>query len=295
MMKSRLSLKNSVRAALNSLILLLLFSGCSSSTTPTYLKKNLDQAVRDICKTEYNLDVKTRLIGATLWVYLPVEDIFIKTNKPQKRVEIFEIKKLNSEFSGQSLKVDYAIKNIPPREQQDNYDVNKTVSEKLANVWKVLRRVLFSMEHSKENELNFFRTITADIKNGFEIQTTTYSLDLKKVSYGLISIEEYQHRSIQDTNIDSRIIGDKDGRHVEYKDITMQDFIAAQIQHRIKLKFQKPEVDKNANIDKEILKIIIAAIKIYDFKQFNDVELKNLLTNNKIKLNKAAVWIRTTD
>lgn len=330
MMKSRLSLKNLARAALNSLrvcnimktwlrtavasldcvirprtngfimlqtlIILFLFTGCSSSITPTYLKQNLDKAVQDICKTEYNLDVKTRLTGTTLWVYLPVEDFFVKTdNKPEKRIEIFDVKNLKTEFSSETLKTEYAIKNITQKEQQDNYTVNKTISEKLVDVWKVFRRVLFSMKQSPGDELKFFRTITADIKNGFEIKTTTYALDLKKLAYGLISVEEYRRRSIQETSIDPKIINDFEGNHVEYTDIIMEDFIAAQIQHRIKLKFQVPEVDKNANIDKEILKIITTAIKIYDFKDFNGLELKNLLTNNKIILNKVAAWAKVTE
>lgn len=68
-----------------------------------------------------------------------------------------------------------------------------------------------------------------------------------------------------------------------------------QIKHRIKLKFQKPEVDKNIDIDKEILKIIIYTIKTYDLRNFREVQLDNLVTENRVILNQAAVWARPTE
>jgi hypothetical protein len=71
--------------------------------------------------------------------------------------------------------------------------------------------------------------------------------------------------------------------------------VAAQIQHRIKLKFEKPEVDKNADIDKEILKIAVYTIKTYGLRNFTSAELNNLVTQNRIILNQAAVWAKSID
>jgi hypothetical protein len=292
-MKSRLSLKNSVRAGLNLFIILYLVSGCSSSTAPTYLKEDITEAIQDICKNEYKIDVRTKLVGQTLWIYLPVEDIFVKADKPEKYSEKFNIETNQNEFQEDLLKIQYVIYPIlSEKEKYQEYKYNKTVLEKINNVWKVLRRVIFSMERLKTGEPKFFYLIIADIKNGFELQEITYSLDLKKVSYEFISWGEYQHRAIQETQIAPEIIGDKEGTHINYKEITLKDFILKQIDHRIKLKFQKPEVevDKNFDIDKEILKIVVYTIKTYDFKDFNAVELNNLFTRDRTFLNKAAVW-----
>jgi hypothetical protein len=55
------------------------------------------------------------------------------------------------------------------------------------------------------------------------------------------------------------------------------------------MKFQRPEVDKNADVDKEILKIVIATLKAYNFMDFNLVELDNVATANKIIMNQRAV------
>ncbi|MFA5276634.1 MAG: hypothetical protein WC417_07070, partial [Candidatus Omnitrophota bacterium] len=91
MMKSRLSLKISAKAALCSLIitLFLSFIGCSSSTRPTFQKENIEQAITNICKKEYNINVKVTLFGSTLWIYFPTEDIVLKTDKPEKSTSIF--------------------------------------------------------------------------------------------------------------------------------------------------------------------------------------------------------------
>lgn len=290
MMKSRPSLRNLARAGLKLLIISSVICGCSSSTTPTYLKENINQAVQDICKKEYKLDVKARLVGETLWVYLPLDKIFEKNEKPEKYTEKFEVEKVSNEFNYGFLDVEYSIKPIAEEEKTEEYKYDKDALQKINNIWLVLRRVILSIDRSKKDEPQFFCIITADINNGFEIKQTIYYLDIKKVSYGLISFGEYYHRSPQDTNLDANIIGDKEGAHLIYKNITMKDFLTEQIRYRIKLKFQKAEVDRGADIDKEIIKVIVYTLKTYNFKDFSGVELNNLLTKNKITLNQAAVW-----
>jgi len=289
MMKLKLSLRNLARAALRILFIILLFSGCSSSTTATYQKLKIASSIKEICKNEYKIAVKVNLIGDTIWIYLPVEDIFIKADKPSKTTELFKIEKTENSFDKDLFKLDYAIKAVKPEEKIDDYKINPDISDKLGKAWQVIRRIIFSLEHSKNDEPKFYCMVVADIKNGFEFSAITYYLDIKKSSYNLLSNEEYQHRTVQNFNIDPNIIGDKDGKHVNYTDFSMKDFIIAQIEHRIKLKFQKPELTKKADIDKEILKIATHTINIYNYKDFGGIELKNLLTNKKILLNKAAV------
>ncbi|MDD5238464.1 MAG: hypothetical protein PHU96_05860 [Candidatus Omnitrophica bacterium] len=290
MMKLKQFLRNSVKPGLLKICLALtLICGCTSSTVPTYSKEKIESIIQELCKTEYNLGVKAKLIDDTLWVYLPVEDIFKQSEKPDITTEIFKIEEMKNEFKEDTFRLEYKIQNIPPAEQKNYYQINKDVSEDMGSVWRIIRRVTFSMEHSKNGEPKFYAVVTADIKNAFEIITLVYYLDLKKISYGLISYDEYYHRTIQNTNITPEISGDKDGLHFQYKNISMRDFVLEQITQRIKLKFQKPELDKNADVDKEILKIVANTVKTYDFKDFNTLELNNLFTNNRIILNKTAV------
>jgi len=275
---------------------LLFSSGCTSSTTPTFQKEDIVDAVRDICKKEHNLDVKARLAGSTLWVFLPVEDILTQAEKPEKMIERFTVAENKEEVSGGVIKVDYSIQNVVPEVEKSQQVVyNKDVLEKVNNVLQVLMRVVLSMERLKRGEPKFFYMATGDIKNGLLMQEIFYILDIKKVTYGFISREEYQHRLVQDMQFIPELIGDKEGLSVEYRDITMEEFITAQIRGRIQIKFQRPEAQKDADIDKEILKIVAYVLKTYDYKDFSIVELNNLLSGKKTLLNRAAILTKTSE
>lgn len=80
MTKLRQSLRSSVRAGLNRLfsIAFIFVLGCSSSTEPTFYRENIARGIEDVCKKEYDLEVKAKLFGRTLWVYLPLENILQK-------------------------------------------------------------------------------------------------------------------------------------------------------------------------------------------------------------------------
>ena len=101
MMKSRPFSKNSVRAALNNLVITIIlsaFCGCSSNTQPSFSKEGIGQAIRDICKKEYKLYVKTKLVGSTLWIYLPLKDVLVKADKPEKYTESFVVDEDKADF-----------------------------------------------------------------------------------------------------------------------------------------------------------------------------------------------------
>jgi hypothetical protein len=103
------------------------------------------------------------------------------------------------------------------------------------------------------------------------------------------------HRDIQGLEIAPQIIADKEGKYLQYQDISLGEFIADQIRHRIRMKFEKPEVDKNIQIDKEVIKIAENTLHIYGFKEFLSVEFNNLTTNNRMVLNQAAIFAGSND
>jgi hypothetical protein len=294
-MKSRQFSKISVKTALSLFFACAFLSSCTSSTEPTFARENIEKSIKEICKQEYSIDTTVKLVGKTIWIYVPVEDMLEKMEKPEKYTEKFDIMNNDVTFEERSFRLDYAIKAIPEKEKVQEYKYNKKVLEKLNNVWKVIRRVMFSLKKGDKDEPQFFVLVIADIKSGFEMKEVFFYTDLKKVSYSNISWGEYQHRAVSDTDVSEVIIGDKTGEHLSYKDITMDEFLALQIQHRIKLKFQKPEVTKNADIDKEVAKIVATTVKTYDLKDFDLVELNNMLTDAKSTLNRAAVRAQSHD
>lgn len=214
MMKLKQFLKNLASVGLKLLPFILILSACNSSVNPSFLKEDTALAVKNICKKEYQLDLITNLVGQTLWVYLPLEDIVTKPENPEKYIERFSVEDKKNSLAEGILTVNYAIKPIPEKEVQQEMSLNKKVNEKIFNVLQVIRRVLFSTDNSRINNPLFFCIVTADIKNGFEIKQTFHLADLKKLSYGFISRTEYQHRIVQDSLVSALIIDDKQGTHL---------------------------------------------------------------------------------
>lgn len=299
MMRLKLYLKSlAKRGPLLNLLLILLFfiPACQPRTKPDgFQKEDIPQAISDTSKKEHNLEVSSKLVGQTLWVYLPLENLFEKAKTPKKRTVRFSADKNSCQFENNFFNLDFLIKAVPETEQLQEYEPNKKVMENLNNVWTVIRRMLFSMDRSKAKEPNFIFLTASDIKNGIEIRQLSYYLDLKKLSYGFISVEEYQHRVIQETDFLPEIIGDKEGRHLKYYDVPLTEFIAKQIKSRVDAKFLGPEVQQNADIEKEIIKACSLTIRIYDFKGLDGVVINNLATNNRTLLNQRAIREKTAE
>lgn len=75
--------KNAVRIIFFS-IFLIFFSSCDIS--PTYSRKNIENIITDICKKEFNLDVKVWGIGDTVWIYIPLDSLVGSDNQIDKNV-----------------------------------------------------------------------------------------------------------------------------------------------------------------------------------------------------------------
>lgn len=277
------------------LLCLCLLLGCSIQSGPTYSIENLGQSLEKILREEYHIPAVSQLSGQTLWVYVPLEEeIFITSDKPQEYAKQFNLKSVEGSFQGGTLTVNYHIQEIPEAKESQDKKFNPDVAEKINKVLRTIRRVLFSLKRRKDGP-KFFAIAAADIKNGIELFTITYIDDLKKASYEIISWTEYQHRNIEDIKLSLEAIGDKEGRHIEFRDIEFNEFLVAQIQQRLRLKFNQPEVARGVDIDREVLKTVKNVLEIYGFEDFLLVSLKNLLTNNKITLSKAAVLEETKE
>src|SRR3990167_1285230 len=119
MMKLKLSLKNSGKAApstksrlllLRLLLLttLLLPVSCDTISSPTYTLATITAALADICQKEYAIPIVSTLKGRTLWIYLPLEEeLFIDTDTPQESLKAFELQTLEGSLTENTIKFDY--------------------------------------------------------------------------------------------------------------------------------------------------------------------------------------------
>ena len=290
MMRSKVFLKNSAKLGLNICVFIFACLGCSTSFAPTYSKSEVEKAIPRILNAEYKEDVAVKLAGSTLWIYLPLEDIFEKAEKPEKFLEKFSIEQNSVKFRGDQLRSNYLIKTVPEKEKIQEYIFSKKAQEKISNAIQVLRRVILSMHRKERDEMKFFILVAADIKNGLELTETIYSQDLIKVTYGFISPDEYRHRVSINSEMNLSAVADKAGRHLEYKDMTLREFISRQIVHRITLKFQKPEVEQNADVDKEVARIISETLNIYRVRNVSGAWLDNLFTRHQVVLGHSQIY-----
>ena len=76
--------KNVRKSLLISFILIFL----SSCTIPsTYSRKNIQKAIQNICKDEFNIDVKVRSSGETIWVYAPFEELITEDGQWNEKAQ----------------------------------------------------------------------------------------------------------------------------------------------------------------------------------------------------------------
>jgi len=115
-------------------------SGCFfSAGNPTYTTQTIAKSLTDLALREYKIDVTSRLVGSTLWVYMPVEDLFIKNPKSEKYSEKFKILTNSGVLKGNRFTGEYNIKLIPPQDKSQDYKINKDISDKIGLLWKVIR------------------------------------------------------------------------------------------------------------------------------------------------------------
>ena len=286
MTRLRLSLKNTVKPAflLNLAIFIIVsLSGCLGPVEPTYKEEDIPSIVKKICKDEYNLDVITKRTASTLWIYAPLSKL---------------------------LHQDYGIK--------EDKVFDEEMIDKLRNILNTIGRVLISADKTPE----FFALLASDINLGLDYTIIENVTDMKKSYAGFIPWTEANRRYVFRFKIAPEAIKDKTGVHLEAYDIKLADFLAEQIAQRIFGQFQEGDLkkyfkvnksegrfmdntfifeysieqvsqpEKKINIIKEILNTVPYCIKTYEFRDFKDVAIKDLITQDKLVLNQAEIWVR---
>ncbi len=273
---------NSVKFALLlfSFFLYINLSGCQNSLEPTFKEEDIPYLVKQICKDEYKLDVITQRSETTLWIYVPLARILDK---------------------------DYGIK--------EDKIFDEGMADKLRNILSTVGRVVLSSNNAPE----FFALWASDINIGLDYIIIGNVLDIKKSYADSFPFTELNKRYVMKFTVNPEAIQDTVGRHLKFYSIRLPDFLAQQMVQRISADFQgeglkkyfkvekidgifnndafileysiKPlaKPDKTIDVTKEILSTITYCIKIYDFQGFSRVEINDLVTQEKLLLNKAAI------
>jgi len=282
-MKLKQSLKNAVRPVLLlslALIVTAFLYGCRGPIEPTYKEEDIPSLVKQICQNEYHLEVITKRTPTTLWIYAPLAKILDK-DYGQKGEKIFD----------------------------------EEIMNKLRNILNTMGRVLISSDKAPE----FFALLASDINLGLDYTIIGNTLDMKKSYAGFIPWTEANRRYVLELKAAPQAIGDTTAKHLQAYDIRLADFLAEQIAQRIVVQFQEEGLkkyfkvnksegrfnngtfifeysieqianfEKKIKILKEILNTVAYCLKTYEFHDFSSVEIKDLLSGDKLILNKEEV------
>ncbi|MFH1678227.1 MAG: hypothetical protein ABH914_01220, partial [Candidatus Omnitrophota bacterium] len=262
--------------AIFSLLTILSISGCGAKGNDRLSSKDEAEIkfIR-ICKDEYKWDVNTKLIGNTLWLYLPQEkDIFKFEANRFAKISRCTLGYLKGGFSDGKFFFEYQVLPLPKSEEDKGYTSNYTEqsSKFMRNIFDAIYRVYFNAEEPPK----FYVIVMADITNGVEIIYTIYNEDLKRGYNNAIASEEFYKRILRDTIGNLAIVNDKAGRHLTYKEINFEQFLTEQIVQRIRIKFYGADAKICNTPEEEIFKIFAYCFMTYEFNDYSQVILEDL-------------------
>ncbi len=269
--------------------LLIVFFGCAqpAAEDPLAISDPLNKLIR-VCYEENNLDVTVTPFDHTVWIYLPLEENFLETkatsrgplNSDQPSISP-SIKFLNGRFAdGQFfLKADIAPSKGYPKDYGYTSQFSEQFKTAQRQILSAISRVYSPLSETpdKDDVPEFFVLVIADITNGLETKTLLNFEDLKRAHIDQSFHGEYAKRVISEQPLgNAKIIGDKKGNYIDYKDITWPEFLVKQMVFRVNFKYQRSSFPPSNDTRMELLTIAADTVTAYNFTDFTSVELEDL-------------------
>jgi len=234
--------------------------------------ERFSDAITRICKNKYQAYVACKDSGNTVWVYLPFT--------PGRGGYAASKEKDND------LYIEYDIASFNPYRVKDPEELKFLTQKILGEI-----RGLFL---TNVYPYKFFVLVVTDIRdsqNKYDQWYMGYSDDIRNHGVGRdFSGEGYArlvwHQEKITKVLDSagaeiaQSFRDKTGEHINYREVSMREFVEKQIKWRIykrfTIEYNKTPFDISAGEKQdEVIKIIRAVIKAYDFKEFENFYLRD--------------------
>ncbi|UCD54690.1 MAG: hypothetical protein JSV93_03985 [Candidatus Omnitrophota bacterium] len=228
--------------------IILLSTGCGEITYP---KEKLGESLIKLCKDEYHIDVDASIIGKTLAIYLPLDNLFdVTLNISEPAWDKVSDVLLNARRI--SLSTDADIKFYCVIAQDVRLPEIQLV---IVNYVEDAKRVLFSDISRGE----YFKRTLVDINENPQAKKEQAIVDV----FGKMKLEkEWQDKILEDffRSPPSSLEGIGYWQKKFYiKDITLEEFLAQQIARRIKMRFREEE-----DLEKYALKSVNGKFEIRD-------------------------------
>lgn len=260
-------------------LFLALCCGCAPVPPPLTLS-DAEKKLVEILQNEFQYKAAVRPSGKTVWVYIPGErELFAyKAGEASDTppVKKFSVEYLKGAFDNDYFVIDYDI--IPAVKSSDNTGLSSGYTEAFNKEYVNTLGAVTQTYLNTETPPDFIGIIFADIKTGLEMVNIFSVDDFKQYQTSALPYEEYQLRVINETKGNKKIIGDWEGKHFDFPEILLPDFLAKQIINRINFKYQKSDFAPGPGADtaKEIAKIVFTTVSYYHFTDFIGVKLNDL-------------------
>ena len=262
-------------------------SSCSQKIEQKFTVNEAQKKFEDKCLKDFNLHVRTRQVGRTFWIYLPLKgpifDYEVQKSSASgepKNAPKYALNFVDGKFNNNIFSFEYDI--IDKKKSKDeDYGFSSSYTDNYVknqnNLFTSIYEVFFNTK-AKAGEVlpQFFVLVITDIKKGIETRGTFYLKDFMRYMSGDIPNDEYMKRFLSDRKGSPSMIGDETGSHIKYKDIPMEEFLTKQIVNRVHFKFQYSDFSPTDNYDNAIVSIAADTLRYYHFEDFTNVRLINL-------------------
>jgi hypothetical protein len=272
------------------LCILASLGGCTSKKivlprpSPTDLQKKFEAK----CRKDYNLNIITRIVGKTFWVYAPNDktlfDFAAKAPAPPdplKKTAKYNLLYVNGSYRDSTFYFEY---DIIPKTKSDlsNEGIRNEGTDYFNKLYNNLFTAVTETLLDAKTSISFMVIAITDIKKGIEARYTFYLEDYRMASLGVIPYDEFSKRVLQESKGNTDYIGDEIGQHLEYNDILMPDFLTKQMVNRIRFKFTQSDFPPQENYEEAVIGVIADTARYYHFKDFKEMRTDDIRNKKKM-------------
>jgi hypothetical protein len=249
---------------------------------------NLQKAFETKCHKDYNLNIITRIVGKTFWIYAPTDkplfDFAAESPTPPdplKKPAKYDLLYINGVFQDNAFNFDY---DVIPKTKSDaqNEGIRNEGTDYFNKLYNNLFTAVTETLLDPKTPISFVVMSITDIKKGIEARYTFYLDDYRKASVEGIPYDEFSKRVLQESKGSTDYIGDEIGQHLEYNDIHMPDFLTKQMINRIRFKFTQSDFPPQENYEDAIIGTIADTTHYYLFKDFKEVHTNDIRAKKKM-------------
>jgi len=233
---------------------------------PTDLQKKFELK----CHKDYNLNVITRIIGKTFWIYAPTNkplfDFAAESPAPPdplKKAAKYDLLYINGSFKNGSFNFEYDV--IPKiKSDLQAEGIRNEGTDYFNKLYNNLFTVVTETLLDPNTPISFVVISITDIKKGIEARYTFYLEDYRMASVEGIPYDEFEKRVLQEEKGSTDYIGDEIG------------------QHRIRFKFTQSDFPPQESYEETIIGIIADTTRYYHFTDFKEVHTSDIRSHKKM-------------